>query len=71
MYDHLFNSINDKFQFFFSKRLNFFPTISFAIAMCGELIALIREKTDKDDIKNKVNRTDKKFRAESGLEPVT
>lgn len=39
--------------------------------MCGELKALIREKTDKDDIKNKVNRTDKKFRAEFGLEPVT
>lgn len=39
--------------------------------MCGELIALIRDKTDKDDIKNKVNRSDKKFRADSGLEPVT
>lgn len=48
-----------------------FCTISFAIAMCGELIALIKEKTDKDGIKNKVNRTDEKFQAESGLETVT
>lgn len=60
---------------YFSRRIDkldshLFPP-SWAIDKGGELRARIRERTDKDDKEQGKPCTDKKFRAESWLEPVT
>lgn len=72
--ERLFNWRNNKLSYF-SRRIDkldshLFPSL-WAIDKGGELRARIRERTAKDDKEQGKPYTDKKFRAEPWLEPVT